>query len=421
LIDFTENIKPYKVLIKNFTSLSILQITNYLFPLITLPYLVRVLGPEKYGLVNFAMAFIAYFVTICDYGFNLSVTKQIAIFRNNKIKIDEIFSSVTLAKTLLGLISVIIFLVIILSIQRFSVNAEVFLFSFGIVIGNILFPIWFYQGIEDMKFITIITFVFRFVGTVMIFIIINDVNDYPLVVLIYSSISILIGISGLLIAINKFKINLSIPTFYSISFQFKEGFQIFVSIAAINLYSTTNIFLLGILVNNTAVGYFAAADKIRTAAQAIVPIISQTVYPHINRLLKESYKQFIDFNKNLLKYQTIITFFISLFLFLFAEEIVVIGLGKEFLDSVWVLKILAIMPVLSSFTTVFTINYLIPLNQKNDFMKTFLVAGTVSVVLALIFVPTYGKLATALVFVLSELIAALLSFRYVNRKMKLII
>jgi len=105
----------------------------------------------------------------------------------------------------------------------------------------------------------------------------------------------------------------------------------------------------------------------------------------------------------------------------FAEEIVVIGLGKEFLDSIWVLKILAILPLLSTFTTIFTNNYLMPFDLKNELMKTFLIAGSISVILALIFVSTYGKLATALVFVLSELIAALLSFWFVKRKMKIII
>ena len=415
MIKIKENIKPYKVLLQNFTSLSILQITNYIFPIITLPYLVRVLGPEKYGLVNFAMAFAAYFVTICDFGFNLSATKQISIFRNDKLKLDEIFSSVIISKMILGIISAAILIAITFSIARFSTDSDIYLLSFGIVIGNILFPIWFFQGIEDMKFITLITFAARLVGTVMIFTIIKDVTDYPFLILIYSLVSIMIGAVGLLVSIAKFKISLKLQGFSAIVFQLREGLQIFVSIAAINLYSTTNIFLLGILVNNTAVGYFAAADKIRTAAQAIVPIISQTVYPHINRLLKESYKQFIDFNKNLLKYQTIITFFISSFLFVFAEEIVVIGLGKEFIDSIWVLKVLATLPFLSSFTTIFTNNYLMPLNLKNELMKTFLIAGSISVVLALVFVPTYGKLATALVFVLGELIAALLSFWFVNR------
>lgn len=419
MFDFKENIRPYKVLVKNFTTLSILQITNYLFPLITLPYLVRVLGPEKFGLVNFALAFMAYFITICDYGFNLSVTKQISIFRNEKLKIDEIFSSVILSKVFLGIISVIILLFITLSVQRFSMNADVFLFSFGIVIGNILFPIWFYQGIENMKFITIITFVCRSIGTVMIFIVINDVNDYPLLVLIYSSISILIGISGLLLAVKKFRINLLIPTFSSISFQLKEGFQIFVSIVAINLYSTTNIFILGLLVNNTAVGYFVAADKIRAAVQNILLVISQTVYPHVNKLYRESYDRFIKFNKNLLIYQSLITFFISSLLYLFAEEIVLLLLGKQFVESVWVLRILAILPLLSSFTTIFTMNILIPMNQKNYFMKSFLAAAIVSLIFALAFVPIYQQLATAAAFVLAELTAASLSFWFVYSRLKL--
>jgi len=387
--------------------------------MITLPYLVRVLGPEKYGLVNFAMAFTAYFITICDYGFNLSVTKQISIFRNDKLKIDEIFSSVIVSKILLGIVSAMILLAITFSFTRFSADADVFLLSFGIVIGNILFPIWFYQGIEKMMFITIITFFSRLIGTVMIFLIINDINDYLKLVMVYSLVSILIGVLGLTIAIKKFNISLLFPKLSSLLFQFKEGFQIFISTIAINLYTTTNIFLLGILVNNTAVGYFAAADKIRIAAQSILPTISQTVFPHINTLLNESYDKFVTFNKNLLKYQTILAFFISLILFLFAEEIILLLLGKQFSDSIWVLKISAILPLLSSFTTIFTMNMLIPLNQKYDFMKTFLTAGIISLTSAFVLVPVYEQYGTAMAFVLAEITAAILSFWFVNRKLKL--
>jgi PST family polysaccharide transporter len=419
LFELKENIKPYEALVKNFTSLSILQITNYMFPLITLPYLVRILGPEKYGLVNFAMAFTAYFVTICDYGFNLSVTKQISIFRNDKLKINEIFSSVIVLKILFGILSAIILLAITFSFTRFSADANVFLLSFGIVIGNILFPVWFYQGIENMKFITIITFFSRLIGTVMIFLIINGINDYPKLVMIYSSVSILIGILGLTIAIKKFNVSLFIPKVSSLSFQFKEGFQIFISTIAINLYTTSNIFLLGILINDTAVGYFSAADKIRIAAQSILPTISQSVFSHVNKLLIESYDKFVTFNKNLLKYQTILSFFISLIIFLFAEEIVLLLLGERFYESIWVLKILAILPLLSSFTTIFTTNMLIPLNQKNDFMKTFLAAGIISLVSAFILVPLYEQYGTAMAFVLAEITAAILSFLFVNRKLNL--
>jgi PST family polysaccharide transporter len=413
-------IESNKVLFKNFTSLSLLQIANYIFPLITLPYLVRVLGPEKYGLVSFATAFAAYFVTICDYGFNLSVTKQISIYRTDKNKIDEIFSSVISLKIIFGIISAIILVLIAFSFERFSKDANIYFLSFGIVIGNILFPIWFFQGIENMKLITLITFAARLVGTVMIFLIIKNVIDYPFLILIYSLVSIMIGVAGLLVSILKFKISLKLPGFSAIVFQLKEGLQIFVSALAINLFTTTNIFLLGILVNDTAVGYYSAADKIRAAAQNILPTITQTVFPHINKILSESYEKFISFIKVLLKYQSLISLVISLVLYLFAGKIVLLILGNEYPASIPVLKILSVLPLLSSFTTIFTVNILIPLNLKNDFMRTFLAAGIISLLTAIILVPIFKESGTAIAYVLAELTAALLSFWFVNHEIKLI-
>ena len=191
------------------------------------------------------------------------------------------------------------------------------------------------------------------------------------------------------------------------------------SIISINLYTTSNTFILGLFASETVVGYFAAADKIRIAFQGMQSVLSQTVFPHINKLLSESFDKFITFNKNLLKYQTIVSVLISLILFLFAEKIVLILLGQQFSESICVLKILAILPLLSSFTTIFAVNMLIPLDQKNDFMKTFLAAGIIGLISALVLIPVYRQNGTAIAIVLAEVTAASLSFWYVKRKLKI--
>ncbi|MCH7774528.1 MAG: flippase, partial [Bacteroidetes bacterium] len=396
--------------------LSILQIANFLFPLIVLPYVVRVLGPAKYGLINFAAAFIAYFNLISDYGFSLSGTKEISIIRDDKEKLSKTFSTIITIKLLLSIFSFLIFIVMIYFIPFFNNNWEVYVLSYGFVIGGVLFPGWFYQGMEQMKYITIIQVVIRSIVTVLIFILIKEESDYLLLVLLNSIAQILIGIFGVVISLVKFKITFRLPSFEEIRIQLKSGWNIFQSMIAINIYTTSNTFILGLFASETVVGYYAAADKIRLAFQGIQSVLSQTVFPYVNSLVKESYEKFILFIKRLLKLEFAIGFSASLILFIFSPQLTELLLGEKFAASGELLRIISALPLLISLSNVFGIQIMLPLGYDRAFNRIISSAALVHILLLIVIVPAYFAVGASIAVVITEFVVTLLTYLFVQKK-----
>jgi PST family polysaccharide transporter len=405
-----------QVLVRNFTSLSLLQLANYIFPIITLPYLVRVLGPEKYGLINFATAFTAYFNIITDYGFNLSATQEVSVNRNNKEKVSEIFSSVLIIKILLFLLSTVILFLVVIIFPLFRSDYDLYAITFIGVLGTVLFPLWFYQGIEQMKYILIINVVVRAISIVIIFLIVKVENDYLLLAIIYTVTQLLIGIIGLIFAIRKYELKYLLSSKNQLIDQLKKGWDLFLSSIWINLYTTSNVFILGLFAPNNVVGYFAAANKIRIAFQGILSSMSQSVFPYVNKLLSESYQKFISFNKKLLKISVTVGVIISVFLFLFAEPIVNIVLGSEYSASIIVLRIIAWLPLIIFLSNVFGIQTMLPLNYHKNFAKILFFAAVINLIISFLIVPMFLAIGTSISVLITEIFVTVSFFIFIKRK-----
>lgn len=410
-----QKIESNKVLFKNFTSLSILQVANYIFPLFTLPYLVRVLGAEKYGLVNFAAAFAAYFTIITDYGFNLSATQEISVNRENSNRVSEIFSSVFTIKMMLFVLSSVMFFIIVLVFPIFKENLTLFIVTFLSVLGTALFPLWFYQGIERMKYILIISVSVRLITTILIFVLIKSENDFIKFAGLNTVTQFVIGIIGLQFALNKFGLRYRFPNKTLIIQQLKNGWNLFLSTISINLYTTSNVFILGLFAPANVVGYYAAADKIRMAFQGILSPMSQSVFPYVNKILSESYDRFISFNKKLFKIALIVGAIISIMLFLFAEPIVNIILGKDYQPSILVLRIIAWLPLIIFLSNVLGIQTMLPMNKQKNFSIILFFAAMISLALLFILVPIYFAIGTAITALATEIFVTLAFFIFVKR------
>ncbi len=272
-----------KNLASNFFSLSALQAVNMILPLITLPYLVRVLGVEKFGLVNFALSIIMYFTILVSFGFGLSATREISINRDNPKKISEIFCAVMLIKISLLLISLATISILISTVETFRSNAFLYFATFGVVIGDVIFPTWFFQGMEKMKYITYVNVISKVLFTVLIFVFIKETSDYIYVPVLNSLGIILGGSYALWLVFKLFNVKIIYPKKAIILEQFRGSFQFFLSRVANNgsrYFATT---VIGIYFGNVVVGYYSMAEKLFYAFMSLGSVVSQTIYPYMAR------------------------------------------------------------------------------------------------------------------------------------------
>lgn len=322
-----------KRLVSNFFSLSVLQGANYLLPLITLPYLVRVLGVEKFGLVAFAQAFIQFFVILTDYGFNLSATREISIHRENKQKVSEIFCSVILIKFALMILSFVVLSLIVFGFGKFRSDWKIYFLTFGMVIGQVLFPIWLFQGMERMKYIAFLNIAAKLLFTILIFVVVKKTSDYIYVPLINSCGFILAGVLGQWLAFKNFGIKLHLPTINYLWSHLKDSTQFFLSRASVSIYTSSNAFFLGLFTNNAVVGYYSAAEKLYMAFQGIYQPLTSTIYPYMAK-----YKN-ISLYKKIFKSSLVLNSVSCILLFVFSKQLVALLFGNDFQDSVVILRI----------------------------------------------------------------------------------
>jgi len=191
------------------------------------------------------------------------------------------------AKTALMVVSFGLMSLLVFSFEKFSQHWEVYFITFGMVIGQVLFPVWLFQGMERMKYITYLNIGAKAIFTVCIFIFVQEQADYLLVPLLTAMGFIVAGVWSLYLVKKEFKVSFVWQTTATLKFQLAEGWHVFFSSMAISLYTISTTFILGLFTNNTVVGYFAAADKIVQAVKGLYTPVSQAIYPLIGKKTHE--------------------------------------------------------------------------------------------------------------------------------------
>jgi PST family polysaccharide transporter len=388
-------------LLYNFFSLSFFQLANYLFPLVTLPYLVRVLGPSQFGLITFAQALISYFQVLTSYGFNLSATREISVNREDPKKVSEIFSSVITIQFFLTFLSFLMMSLIVFLFSKLRNDWILYFFTFGLVIGNVLIPVWFFQGIEMMKYITILSVLARLIFTVAIFIFVHKESDYIYVPIINSIGMIFSGLVGFWIIFKKIGIEYTLPDLDNIKFYLKEGWHIFIGTVSISFYKNNSILILGLFTNSEIVGYFSISKKIIDFLNQIAGIISQSIYPYINRLMNRNSNLAIVFLRKIGLIIFVYTFIIGLLLLIFPSVIISLISGHFFNESILSLKLMAFVPMFIGIN-VPAVQILLSRNLGKEFSNAVLTGVFLDLILNFSLVPFFSYLGSCISVIIVE-------------------
>lgn len=370
-----------KRIISNVVSLFGIQGMNYFIPLITLPYLVKTLGPESYGVLGFSIAFIQYFCLMTDYGFNLSASRKVAMHSSEKSEVSRIFWHVMLCKLLLAAIGAIILIISCHVVPYLKVQQDVIWAAYGLVIGNIMFPLWLFQGKEQMGLSSISNILSRAASIPLIFIFVREVDDAWIAAFITSVTAILGGFISIFVLWKKRWIVFEKIEFERIVTEYKDGWHVFLSTAAVSLYTTSITVVLGFVAGPIAVGYFVAADKLRQAVQGLLVPISQALYPRVNSLMINQPELAFALLRKLLRYFSGIGLLLSISIFLCAPFGINLLYGELYQPSVVVLYILAFCPLLVSISNVVGIQTMLTLGFNKEFSRILMYSGMLCILI----------------------------------------
>lgn len=275
--------KNNSVIAKNIFSFAALKAITAVFPLIVIPYLISTISLDKYGVVIFALSFVAFFNTIVDYSFKITAVREISLVRESQTEISEIASKVLTTKFFLLGLSIVIGTAIIFLTPAFYKELNIFLLIFSSLIGYSLNPNWFFTGIEKMEYLALFVFILKCLHVAAIFIFIQEKSDVWIYAFVISAESLLVAILGLTFMHYKFHVKLGLTSMKTVQTQLKKNSSLFVNQLVPNLYNNTTTLLLGFFGGTVITGAYGVLRKITNLLENILGIISNAFFPAINR------------------------------------------------------------------------------------------------------------------------------------------
>lgn len=405
-----------KKYVKNGIWLYGLQFFNTVLPLVTLPYITRVLGTANYGTFSVVLNFVSYLQVAVEYGFALSATREVALISvdksDSKDKLSIIFSRVISARLFLFLCCLAITLINIVIFNRpKEMNICFFVLSISLI-GYVLQENWIFQGKQEMKFISICTIVARVTTTLLIFICIKNSSDIVLYCILYSLSPIIANTLGTIIAIKRYKLKFIRLKIRDIVKALKSGMYVFFTQLSSKVFGAIGITFLGIFASSEDVGIYSAIYKIPYVLMLLWNPIAQIIYPITSKKIVESNYDGYIFIKKLKKYILLLFGGISFIVGVFAKTITGIAFGEDYIQKFYVIYPLLLWMLLGINNNFEGIQTLVASGHDREYSECFQMGVIATIVFNYVLIYFWGINGAAVAPFISEgILAILLHYR----------
>ncbi len=366
ILQYFSSLRSHKKLIENFSWLASVEVIMLLTPLITYPYVVRVLGTELYGYVISAQALIAYAQLIIDFGSNEVCAKHVSINRNDPVKLSEIVCSIFWIRLMMWVVCLGVYMGVVYLIPAYRNWSLLFFLTYFMALNDVLYPRYFFQGIENMRFISIVSIFTKLVFIVLLFVVVRTKGDYLIVPVLYAIGFSLGGLVSLWVVFRRMRIRFYIPKWQQMKVYYIESLPIFSTSLISSIKDKLNYQLLGIYVGMSQVVIYDLGFRLNSLISKPTSIFITLLFP--------KFAKSRDINK--LKKSILINFGCSLILFvllnLFLPWVVIFFLHTSDID-LWPIRLISFFPVIHSVSFMISQNYFVAFGYNKYVLYSILV------------------------------------------------
>jgi O-antigen/teichoic acid export membrane protein len=390
----------------NFIMNFILTASNFIFPLITFPYVSRILLASGNGKVNFAASVANYFMMVASLGIPTYGIRACAKVRDDKEALSKTVQEILIINFVSTALVTLTYLVCIFTVPKFAQDKILYLIEGINIVLNMLGVNWLYQALEQYDYITARSVVFKFISMILMFIFVQQQKDYR----IYAAITVLAAVGSNVLNFVRLRRFIVFKKFKNYEFKkhLKPIFILFAQNVTVSIYTNLDTVMLGFMKSDEAVGLYTAAVKVKGVLLSIVASLGNVLLPRMSYYVKKNAKEkFYQLLRLALNAELFMAFPLAIYFSIESSNCILLLAGKGYLGAIPAMEIITVAIIPTGLTGVIGIQTLTPLNREKQVLYSVVVGAVSDFVLNLILIPEWGAAGAALATTIAEYLVLL--------------